>query len=181
MNSELIYKKIIERASNREIVDGEYYETHHIVPRSMGGGNEKSNLVSLTGKEHYIAHWLLFRIHKNQQMAIAWLAMMMNRDGKRYTSRTFAYARKYNGIITARNNVSRVWTPEMRKRSSDARKGVFVRGTHQRARPVLNVDTGARYACMTDAAEAMGVTKAAIQNSITRNGRCKGAKFVHAD
>ena len=180
MNSELIYLKIIERSKSRVELDCEYYESHHITPRSMGGGDEPSNIARLTGREHYLAHWLLFRIHRNRSMAVAWLAMLMNRDGKRYTSRTFSYARKYNGIITAENNVSRVWTAEMRKKSSDARKGVFVRGTHQRARPVVNTDTGHVYACMTDAADAMGVTKAAIQNSITRNGLCKGVKFKHA-
>jgi len=180
MNSELVYKQIIDNAVGRPSIDGEYYETHHIVPRSMGGKDDESNLVRLTGREHYIAHWLLFRIHGNKQMAYAWIAMLMNRDGKRYTSRSFAYARKHSAIITAKKNVEREWTAEMRKKSSDARKGVFVRGTHQRARPVVNIDTGIRYECMTDAADDMGVTKAAIQNSITRRGKCKGATFRHA-
>ena len=170
----------MSNASGRAESAGEYYETHHVLPRSMGGSDDASNLVRLTGREHYIAHWLLFRIHRNKQMAYAWIAMLMNRDGKRYTSRTFAYARKYSAIITAKKNAEREWTAEMRKKSSDARRGVFVRGTHQRARPVVNMSTGIRYECMTDAADAMGVTKAAIQNSITRGGKCKGATFRHA-
>lgn len=34
-------------------------ERHHILPRSLGGGNEKVNLVDLTPREHYICHLLL--------------------------------------------------------------------------------------------------------------------------
>jgi hypothetical protein len=181
MDNQKIYAAIIERAKNRHLKTGEYYERHHIIPRSMGGGDDDENLVYLAGREHYIAHWLLFKIHRNKQMACAWYAMRMNRDGKRYISKTFDYARKYNGQLTAVENKSRVWTDEMRAKSSAARKGVFVRGSHQRARRVVNSETGEIYACMTDAADALGVTKGAIQNSITRNGRCKGAKFKHAD
>ena len=41
-------------------VDG-YYELHHIVPRSLGGSDDKSNLVALTARQHYVAHWMLAR------------------------------------------------------------------------------------------------------------------------
>lgn len=39
--------------------DGIYYEQHHIIPKSLGGDNRKSNLVLLTLKEHFHAHSLL--------------------------------------------------------------------------------------------------------------------------
>lgn len=38
-----------------------YYELHHILPKSMGGSNDKENLVLLTSREHYICHLLLAR------------------------------------------------------------------------------------------------------------------------
>lgn len=58
----IIYYSIIEKAryENRSKKD-DYYETHHIVPRSMGGTNQKTNLVLLTAREHYIVHLLLVR------------------------------------------------------------------------------------------------------------------------
>jgi hypothetical protein len=34
-------------------------EKHHRIPRSVGGTNEKSNLVRLTLRKHFLAHWLL--------------------------------------------------------------------------------------------------------------------------
>lgn len=36
-----------------------YYESHHIHPKSLGGSNDKDNLVLLTKHEHFIIHWLL--------------------------------------------------------------------------------------------------------------------------
>lgn len=61
MNYERIYNQIIKRAKNRILVG--YKETHHIIPRCMGGTNEKDNLVDLTAREHFICHLLLTRIH----------------------------------------------------------------------------------------------------------------------
>lgn len=43
-------------------MEGEYFETHHIVPKSLGGTDDKNNLVNLTAREHYIAHLLLVKI-----------------------------------------------------------------------------------------------------------------------
>lgn len=39
-----------------------YYEKHHIIPKFMGGSNDKNNLVNVTGREHYILHLLLMKI-----------------------------------------------------------------------------------------------------------------------
>lgn len=42
-----------------------YTEKHHIVPKCLGGGNEKSNLSVLTAREHFLVHYILTRIHPN--------------------------------------------------------------------------------------------------------------------
>lgn len=54
-----IYYNIISNALSRASIDTAYTEQHHIIPKSLGGTNEKSNLVALTAKEHYICHLLL--------------------------------------------------------------------------------------------------------------------------
>ena len=41
--------------------DSLYCEMHHIIPRSEGGSDEPSNIVALTAREHFLAHWLLYR------------------------------------------------------------------------------------------------------------------------
>ena len=53
---------IIDRAKSRTLLANEYYEKHHIIPKSLGGTNEKENLVSLTAREHFICHLLLLKI-----------------------------------------------------------------------------------------------------------------------
>lgn len=64
MDCDLIYDSIIERAKSREYVIGELCEKHHIIPRSCGGSNKKTNQVELTLKEHHICHLLLIRMNK---------------------------------------------------------------------------------------------------------------------
>lgn len=61
MNYTKHYNLLIEKArrENRSKEDGRYYEKHHIVMRSEGGTDNKGNLVLLTAREHFVAHWLL--------------------------------------------------------------------------------------------------------------------------
>lgn len=34
----------------------EYHERHHILPKCLGGTDDKENLIDLYAKEHFIAH-----------------------------------------------------------------------------------------------------------------------------
>ncbi len=43
-----------------------YTEKHHIIPRSFGGSDDKDNIAVLTAREHYIAHWLLWKMKFSQ-------------------------------------------------------------------------------------------------------------------
>ena len=47
---------------NRNKGDGGIYDSHHIVPKCMGGSNNASNKVLLTPKEHFICHLLLTKM-----------------------------------------------------------------------------------------------------------------------
>ena len=64
MDYKNIYYKIIEKAKD-EYENGlrnlGYFEKHHILPKSLGGSNDKENLVKLTAREHFICHALLIR------------------------------------------------------------------------------------------------------------------------
>jgi len=44
---------------------GSNIHRHHIVPRHSGGTDDSSNFTYLTIREHIIAHFLLWKIHKN--------------------------------------------------------------------------------------------------------------------
>lgn len=58
-----IYIRLVQEAKlkNRHKTDGNYYEVHHILPKSLGGDNSYNNLVTLTAREHFVAHLLLVR------------------------------------------------------------------------------------------------------------------------
>lgn len=56
------YFGIIDSAKNRKLIDDEYYESHHIIPKCLGGDNSPSNKVKLTGREHFICHFLLIKM-----------------------------------------------------------------------------------------------------------------------
>lgn len=55
----MTYNEFIEKCKNRQLEEGCYVEVHHVVPKCMGGSNDDSNLIKLTGQEHYEAHKLL--------------------------------------------------------------------------------------------------------------------------
>lgn len=55
------YDLLCLKARNRSRPSG-YIEWHHILPKSLGGVDSISNLVALTGREHFIAHLLLVKM-----------------------------------------------------------------------------------------------------------------------
>jgi hypothetical protein len=54
-----------------------YVERHHIIMRSLGGSDEASNMIPLTGREHWIAHLLLHKIHRRSETVHACHMMAM--------------------------------------------------------------------------------------------------------
>lgn len=75
MNYQNIYKSLITKRQKNPASG--YTERHHTLPKSMGGSDDTSNLVVLTGREHWVAHLLLYKIHKNRQMVFACHMMAM--------------------------------------------------------------------------------------------------------
>ena len=69
-----IHNLIVERAKTR-VLEG-YTERHHIIPRCLGGTNDKENIVKLTAREHFIVHKLLCLIYPNESK-LHWAAFMM--------------------------------------------------------------------------------------------------------
>ena len=77
MNHSLAYARLIANAKVRGVVNG-YSEVHHILPRAFGGTNDSSNLVSLTAREHFIAHVLLAHMHGGPM----WFAIVRMKGGQ---------------------------------------------------------------------------------------------------
>ncbi|AUM58396.1 homing endonuclease [Proteus phage phiP4-3] len=91
MNYKRIHDLIINRAINRPIPIG-YTEKHHIIPKSLGGGNEPENIVILTGREHYIIHKLLYKIYKNKSMQAAFAIMALTSRNRNYRVTSHDYS-----------------------------------------------------------------------------------------
>lgn len=92
MNYANIYNSIIDRALNRDWYSKKkksgknhtecYTETHHIIPKCLGGSNSKDNLAVLTAKEHFIAHYLLTKMYHDDSIILAFIIMCNRTDGK---------------------------------------------------------------------------------------------------
>ena len=59
----------------------------------MGGSNEKSNLVLLTARQHYIAHWMLWKAYKGK-MTRAFVLMSGRVGAHKYNSKYYAKAKE---------------------------------------------------------------------------------------
>lgn len=87
MNYKKIYFQIIKNRINNPLPLDIYGEIHHIIPRSFGGCNHKANLVRLTAREHFIVHFLLYKMYKHRSKI---LFPNSKKEAERY--RKMAYA-----------------------------------------------------------------------------------------
>lgn len=122
------YYNIIQNAKNKNRSKGGniYYESHHINPVSLGGPDTNDNKVLLTGREHFICHWLLYKFcegNDKHKMAHAWFMMCntKNDNQQRYipNSRIYEAAKKAKNISGT--------SEETRKKQSESQKGKILK------------------------------------------------------
>jgi hypothetical protein len=107
------YDRLMGRAKGRVKVKGEH-ENHHIVPKSLGGSNEKSNIVALTYREHFLAHWLLTKFTEGKARISMLKALSeMRRAGRNNKNRVIS-GWQYAVARRARSEAMTLWhkTPE---------------------------------------------------------------------
>ena len=97
-----VYNAIVNRAKISRDLD--YCEEHHILPTCIGGSDDKSNLVKLTAREHFLCHWLLVKIYADKPRAIReklshafnnMCCYSESNNARRINSHLFQYARKH--------------------------------------------------------------------------------------
>ena len=115
------------------------YERHHILPRSLGGTDDKENITFITAREHFVCHWLLIKIYPvgeaHWKMLNA-LRMMRaeNPNQKRYTtkitSRVYAKLKEEYAVLQSEKNkgvgngfYGKQHTDEAKRRISKANTG----------------------------------------------------------
>ena len=129
MNYEKIYYDLVLSAKLYP-KKSDYYENHHIQPSSMGGSDNQSNMVKFTAKQHYIAHFLLWKHYKSigdikskHKMARAFNMMRRDKTGKRYVSSTYEIAKKAFSEAHSLSQKGKYVSPETKKKLSIAGKG----------------------------------------------------------
>lgn len=83
-----------------------YTESHHIIPKCLGGTDDHENLVRLTPEEHYLAHQLLVKMHPGH-LGLAYAAMRMTHNNGRNKRSNKLYGwlrREYSLRKTGRKN-----------------------------------------------------------------------------
>lgn len=114
--SSCLYKRGVCRSlhSAKEKCKGLGFHIHHIKPRCIGGSDKGINLVILTPREHFIAHWLLWKIH-GHIMAPAFKIMLStsSRSGIKINSKVYQslcedFLKMRHGEAWVNNNLSAI-------------------------------------------------------------------------
>lgn len=134
MNYQRIYDSICQRAKNELEQRSfnrqnklQYYESHHIIPKCLGGHGkyaqwEHPNIVLLTAKEHFICHRLLCAIYLNNRRLLGALMLMSTPNNKyKYKVSSRVYSDIRTAYASVLNGVSR--EPHIKKKISDKLKG----------------------------------------------------------
>ena len=128
MNYEKIYQQLIDRAQSesRQKGCGVYFERHHIVPKCLGGSNDKTNLVLLTAREHYVAHEFLCEIYPDNSKLQYALWMMANKTQSGNQHRLYNISnREYERIklLISETRKSFTHSDESKKKIGQSSKG----------------------------------------------------------
>ncbi len=125
-----LYNKIIDNRLKNPLPSNYYTEKHHIVPLSLDGSNENSNIVKLSAREHFLCHYLLTKFtegEENKKMWFAFHSFSMDINGKRYkNSRLFEIARKKKSELMKGDGnpmYGKTHSEETKKKISNKNKG----------------------------------------------------------
>lgn len=94
MNYCKIYESLIHKGKSRN-EELPVFETHHILPRCIGGSDNVENLVRLTPEEHYLAHLLLVKMYPGE-IKLVYAANIMSgyHSNGKVTNKSFGWIRR---------------------------------------------------------------------------------------
>ena len=139
-----VYLALIKHCQEMEkegYPEGIYTEKHHILPKCMGGKNDKSNLVRMPAREHIMAHILLFfSFPFIVGLAYAFTCMTScsrnnkrTKETKRFSTKLLAKIKEISSTLKSENMkgeknsmFGKHPSEETRKKMSESRKGRIV-------------------------------------------------------
>lgn len=121
------YERFINSRPQRIKQKNDGLEVHHIIPKSIDPSRAKDpdNLIVLTPREHYIAHWMLAKIYHGK-MWFAFNQMKRVIGGEQKTSALYSLARKYVTNEISKCNTGKVHTKQMKDSVSEIVKNTVV-------------------------------------------------------
>ena len=182
----IAYNNIINRAKARVLVG--YGEFHHIIPKSLGGADDKNNLVKLTAREHFICHLLLTKMvtgkAKRSMTFAVWSLTNLDhskiRERYKVTSHRYEILKKECAKASSELHKGKTVSEETKKKQSDYRKGkpsTFKGKSHtesgkkllaeHRSKPCIS-PSGERFSSTKEAGKAYNITGVAIRGHIQR-------------
>jgi hypothetical protein len=86
------------------------YHKHHIIPKHMGGTDEKENITTLTVEEHAEAHRILYEEHGKLEDYLAWKGLLGQISKKEILTEIY----RKNGSKQGKNNKGkRAWNKDL--------------------------------------------------------------------
>ena len=119
------YFRLITAAKLKTYSESYTLETHHIIPRSLGGNDDIDNLVTFSAREHYVSHLLLTKMvtgESRSKMCWALHRMTFSDPTKqkkiRFTSSEYEMARKIfiAAISGPKEFRTEIWKDAVRER-----------------------------------------------------------------
>ena len=132
------YYVIIEK---RKITDPlKRGEIHHILPQSLGGGDEPENLVKLSGHDHAWCHWLLTKMTQGEDRSkMIYAFNMMGVYGEHMErQKSWAIVRAYE---KNRDEWSKIHSEAMREQFANGRE-VWNKGKKITGQALKNIQEG---------------------------------------
>ena len=145
MNYQKVYDDLIAKCQVRQSIDG-YKERHHIIPKSLGGSNDSSNLVDLTAREHFVAHFLLAKLHGGNQWSS--IKRMRGNDDFYINSRLYEVARReaakatslrFKGVAKSEETRAKMSAAARRYHGTDLKPVKIKRGEEGYVSPIKGV------------------------------------------
>ena len=98
-------------------------EQHHIKPRAHGGSDEKDNLVILFHKDHFLAHYYLWIIHRDEPMTTAFFRMFNQKKNMIDEETIISYSEDYQVVKEqfVKNKTGKEKTPQQCQNIKDGR------------------------------------------------------------
>jgi len=146
MNYKQIHDSIISQAQERATSKKEanlvlgYSEAHHILPKCMGGTNDKANIVHLSAREHFVIHQLLVKIYPLEpKLLYACFRLLYDKKGNRTNGKKYEALKKkinvYKKSLNKHNSESvRIVTEKRTGRTKETCPGVKSAADAQRGR-----------------------------------------------